>query len=264
MLEHIELLNLDASQEYLVNGLVSGLISPFGFSSCGAYDGYRVRYFDTKHWIFTALNEIMAGYGVECIPHPNENHGNGIAEYINMGDTYTPTIVLCDGEFEVNSWGDFYEGWLQEQGEFGLTQCPNCSRLSSDFTQTGFSDNCPLCNYPVIEHETFTLRYEAGEQVYTLTLESAEYYERGRQYVKYSLNDRQGVIFSGSDLGIPAHQTAESKETARALLDFLTLQKGDTDDEYFENYTPRQLAFRDGPAEEVSLWGYDLEEELSE
>jgi hypothetical protein len=50
------------------------------------------------------------------------------------------------------------------------------------------------------------------------------------------------VLFEGSDYRpSPLHRTTE--ERALCLLAFLTLQPGDTDEEYFENYTPAQLAW---------------------
>jgi hypothetical protein len=52
-----------------------------------------------------------------------------------------------------------------------------------------------------------------------------------------------GVIFEGEDFaGSPMHAD-DSDETLAALLGFLTLRKGDTDAEYFENYSPEQLAW---------------------
>jgi hypothetical protein len=49
--------------------------------------------------------------------------------------------------------------------------------------------------------------------------------------------------------------TRTARKCANALLGFLTLQEGDTDSEYFEHYTPRQLAWRDNEAEQFS-WDY--------
>jgi hypothetical protein len=39
----------------------------------------------------------------------------------------------------------------------------------------------------------------------------------------------------------------------RALMGFLTLRPGDTDDEYFDRYTPDQLAFADEHGEFLGL-----------
>jgi len=61
-----------------------------------------------------AINEVIEGYGVEYLrakgKHPSY-------EYINMGDTYTTTL-LCDeeGRFCVASIGDIVEkhmGWYE-------------------------------------------------------------------------------------------------------------------------------------------------------
>lgn len=66
----------------------------------------------------------------------------------------------------------------------------------------------------------------------------------GHIKVKYKfLTPEKVILFEGDDLGASPLHMPESKETAKALLLFLTLRKGDTDDEYFDNYTPEQLAF---------------------
>lgn len=81
---------------------------------------------------------------------------------------------------------------------------------------------------------------------------------RGQSYINYELLSPDGVtIFDGSDFaGSPLHAD-DSNETLRALLGFLTLRLGDTDREYFESYTAEQIAFRDGPAEWLSMWALD-------
>jgi hypothetical protein len=66
-----------------------------------------------------AINDIINGYGIESInvdPEVYESHyyGNSIAEYINMGDTYTMTIIRDhrNGKIFIQSWGDFYENLI--------------------------------------------------------------------------------------------------------------------------------------------------------
>jgi hypothetical protein len=67
------------------------------------------------------------------------------------------------------------------------------------------------------------------------------------------------IIFEGEDFaGSPMHAD-DSDETLAALLGFLTLRKGDTDAEYFENYTETQLAWAQSYDAEV-LGSYALEE----
>jgi hypothetical protein len=51
----------------------------------------------------------------------------------------------------------------------------------------------------------------------------------------------------------------DSDESVRALLSFLTLRPGDTDAEYFENYTQEQLDFANEHAEMLSMYAIDDE-----
>ena len=81
---------------------------------------------------------------------------------------------------------------------------------------------------------------------------------RGQSYIGYTFASPDGdVIFSGTDfVGSPMHAD-DSDETLRALLSFLTLRPGDTDRDYFDGYTERQIAFRDCDAEALSMWAMD-------
>ena len=71
-------------------------------------------------------------------------------------------------------------------------------------------------------------------------------------------NDGQ-TIFEGNDFGPSPLHSIDGNESAGALLGFLGCQPGDTDDEYFESYTPAQLDWVKRNGEEISLWAYDLE-----
>jgi hypothetical protein len=51
------------------------------------------------------------------------------------------------------------------------------------------------------------------------------------------------IIFEGEDFAGSPMDADDSDETVAALLTFLTLRRGDTDAEYFESYTPEQLAW---------------------
>lgn len=50
----------------------------------------------------------------------------------------------------------------------------------------------------------------------------------------------------------PMH-AIDSRESWYAIWSFVTLRQGDTDSEYFDNYTAEMLAFRDGDAEHVGF-----------
>jgi hypothetical protein len=95
---------------------------------------------------------------------------------------------------------------------------------------------------------------------YTLEMEVTGREDRlGHELVRYEFKNPSGVIlFSGEDFGASPLHDAEGIESARALLTFLTLRKGDTDEEYFENYTPEQLEFSESTdCENLQLYTLD-------
>jgi hypothetical protein len=60
------------------------------------------------------------------------------------------------------------------------------------------------------------------------------------------------VLFEGSDFHCSPLHAIDSNETVAALMGFLTLRKGDTDVEYFADYTPEQLGYSEEYAETLS------------
>ena len=64
-------------------------------------------------------------------------------------------------------------------------------------------------------------------------------------------------LFSGEDFHCSPCCAVDSDKTLRSLLGFLTLKPGDTDKEYFDDYTDEQMAFAEGEAEEIGLWALD-------
>jgi len=65
-----------------------------------------------------------------------------------------------------------------------------------------------------------------------------------RTRIGYEFRDPRGaVLFAGDDFGPSPMHADDSDATLRALLGFLFLKPGDTDREYFADYTPRQLDF---------------------
>lgn len=60
------------------------------------------------------------------------------------------------------------------------------------------------------------------------------------------------VLFEGEDFGNSPMHGIDSNDTIAAIMSFLTLRPGDTDAEYFANYTPAQLEYCDQHAEALS------------
>lgn len=73
------------------------------------------------------------------------------------------------------------------------------------------------------------------------------------------VSSETGVVFRGEDFGASPMHAIDSEECARALLGFLSLRPGDTDAEYFENYTPEQMEFAQAHGETLSLYAMDDE-----
>lgn len=63
------------------------------------------------------FDKAAKGHGVEAITdedaHVDSYHFNIIAAYVNVGDTYTPTVLWDSGErtFQVTSYGDWVEAY---------------------------------------------------------------------------------------------------------------------------------------------------------
>ena len=72
-------------------------------------------------------------------------------------------------------------------------------------------------------------------------------------------------IFEGEDFSPSPQHSVDGIEAVCGLLGFLTLKPGDTDQEYFDDYTPEQLEWCQGnDAEEIGLIVYDIENDLEE
>lgn len=74
-----------------------------------------------------------------------------------------------------------------------------------------------------------------------------------------SFDDSTEPIFSACDFGPSPLYSEDGPEAIASLLSFLSLRPGDTDREYFDDYTERQLAWRDSRAESLAMIANDLE-----
>ena len=81
-----------------------------------------------------------------------------------------------------------------------------------------------------------------------------------RERIGYELSQRSGgkvtVVFAGEDFGPSPMHGWDSDDSVKALMSFLTLRKGDTDAEYFKDYSPTQFEFSEQYAEALSLEVY--------
>jgi hypothetical protein len=94
-----------------------------------------------------------------------------------------------------------------------------------------------------------------GYELYTI-------YTGGDRLHYYFFTPDNKLLFSGKDYRpSPLYKSIDCVESVIDCLSFLCLQDGATDREYFKDYTPEQLAFRDSPeCEEMNMLIWDAEE----
>ena len=106
------------------------------------------------------------------------------------------------------------------------------------------------------------LRHVALEAGYELaTWDTHRTDEMGKSVLSYRFTQNGVTLFEGEDYHVAPSHAVDSDEALRALLGFLTLRPGDTDDEYFARYTPEQTAFAAGDAEMLQLYADESEPE---
>lgn len=96
---------------------------------------------------------------------------------------------------------------------------------------------------------------DKGPIFYLTILDST--YRDGRDYLTYRLTMREPgkplvTLFEGSDFGCSPIDSIDGNDAVVALMGFLTLRPGDTDAEYFAEYTDVQRDFCDRFAETLS------------
>lgn len=93
-----------------------------------------------------------------------------------------------------------------------------------------------------------------------LTIHDYAGHRNGRAQYSYTLRVDDKILFSGNDYGPSPLYPIDSIGSLMGLLGFLTLKEGDTDDEYFKDYTAAQLEFTQSDlCQELSMICYDYE-----
>ena len=104
------------------------------------------------------------------------------------------------------------------------------------------------------------LRHVRLETGHTLRTWDTGKLSAGRTCVGYELRDPAGaVLFVGDDFRPSPLHADDSDEALRALCGFLFLRPGDTDAEYFADYTAAQRAFAESSDCEMLAYLYGEE-----
>lgn len=94
--------------------------------------------------------------------------------------------------------------------------------------------------------------------VFRLVTWDANRTRNGKRMVGYRLSmrttdGRHVRLFEGEDFGCSPMHSIDSREACRGIMGFLTLRPGDTDREYFADYTAAQLEYCGQHAESLSI-----------
>jgi hypothetical protein len=83
----------------------------------------------------------------------------------------------------------------------------------------------------------------------------------GKAVLAFRFSDGGQLVFQGEEYGCSPLHAIDGDESVAGLLAFLSLRPGDTDREYFANYTPEQIAWvQSGRAETLACLQSELEE----
>jgi hypothetical protein len=109
----------------------------------------------------------------------------------------------------------------------------------------------------IIRRVRFTPYRRGMGPTFTLIMYATGRYDsRGCSTIEYELRQHLGgyttIVFRGDDFNGSPMNADDSDATVCALMGFLTLRPGDTDDEWFDNYTTEQRAYCDMHAETLN------------
>ena len=74
----------------------------------------------------------------------------------------------------------------------------------------------------------------------------------GKSILGYEFFEGRELLFAGEDFHCSPMHAVDSDDAVASLLNFLTLRPGDTDREYFDSYTPRQMEYAEQHAETLA------------
>lgn len=153
---------------------------------------------------------------------------------------------------------EYKQGYLFDEcracigdGPAGEHICPRCcgnGRCSTFEELFGFDVENPIRD---VEIDGYRLQiWDANKQM-----------KSGQSVVGYRLTNPVGlVLFEADDYGCAPSDALDGDNCIRGLLGFLTLQPGDTDEEYFYKYNEAQWEFAEGPAEQLNIWALEPED----
>jgi hypothetical protein len=79
----------------------------------------------------------------------------------------------------------------------------------------------------------------------------------GQSKVLVHLYDAAGERVMDTWIGVSPQHAIDSDDAVRSAIDAVAIRPGDTDDEFFDSYSPEQLAFANEHGEELMMYSID-------
>jgi hypothetical protein len=119
--------------------------------------------------------------------------------------------------------------------------------MAKDFSRY----QCDFSRYECIASYVFEPFLAGNGPVFVLTTWDTHRRDEYRKHIlAYRLSFGMGpdwtkdrVLFEGEDYHCAPGHAIDSSEAVAGLMGFLTLKPGDTDEDYFKDYTPEQLEY---------------------
>lgn len=119
---NIKLLDINTKQTNEILRLINGIDSPEIYSDVVNCIEQCYHKPNEIELIMCALNQVLEGHGTEAIRGEwlDNYHCDVIAMYVNMGDTYTNTIIrdLVKNMWIVSSYDDFVDDFVESQNAY--------------------------------------------------------------------------------------------------------------------------------------------------
>jgi hypothetical protein len=107
--EICDLLNINTNQAKELKNVVINKITPEKYISVVRWIDQCYNKPKLQELKLCAINQIIEGYGVDVV-----YESDIFIDYINMGDTYTNTVLYFNGKYYISSWGDIYERYCMK------------------------------------------------------------------------------------------------------------------------------------------------------
>jgi hypothetical protein len=121
---------------------------------------------------------------------------------------------------------------------------------------------------PIYEPESgceYLRTWEEGDFKLIIWDTNRKHHEGAPQWaIAYEFYHKGKLIFQAADFGCSPMHAVDSDKCVGGILTFLSLRPGDTDKEYFKDYTPEQMEFAVSHGEELGMYAMELEEKEEE